>query len=328
MACEDWSPIAARLLREREQEIKRVAISLFGRGKESDNKIPGPLPFALHYLHFPMVVQESFWISGKTDGVRALLLIRQRERDVHLIERNFSIHRFLLDSLSSRYSEAVASQGPTLLDGEIIRTTDGQWDYVAFDCISFNGTKFVDAHFPNRYDAVKEVARLCRGVPLPPSGLGPAPLFIRTKLWVPCKDVIQLFTDLNLNHQPTDGFILMKPDVGYMGPKPTNPKKPFMLKWKPVHTTDLIAQVPKSGHSSEVLLHAEDGGGRRQQLGCAQANTVWRSICESVKQSEHREKIDRDRGLPVGMSRVATSHLFKMMTLFFSRCFHLFFFFL
>ena len=129
------------------RELKICVLSFWPERK--NDFFPGPLPVSLERKNFYKLKQFPYLVCVKSDGLRFLLL--RFNKIVYFVDRSFTFYKvnikFDSDSDSNESLEF-------MLDGELIKTKDGKWSYIAHDCISIYGKDISSSNFDQRYEAV------------------------------------------------------------------------------------------------------------------------------------------------------------------------------
>lgn len=171
----DWDPVATQLP-EGHQTIVTVMrethkLAVFGLPADQETHpekqtlyLPGMKAFSLHWEHIIPMVERKFWLTGKTDGIRALLKIERHA--VYLLSRTAGVWRLKNRKSEREFLEHLPN---TLLDGELLPTpvtATGPmfWDFKAFDCIQFKGKAVSNEVFQQRYRHVQECVEIMTGV--------------------------------------------------------------------------------------------------------------------------------------------------------------------
>eukprot|EP01105_Mastigella_eilhardi_P020227 TRINITY_DN479_c0_g2_i1.p1 TRINITY_DN479_c0_g2~~TRINITY_DN479_c0_g2_i1.p1 ORF type:complete len:591 (-),score=154.51 TRINITY_DN479_c0_g2_i1:57-1829(-) len=111
-------------------------------------RFPGAMPVNLSRSSFPEIQANDYYVSEKTDGIRYLMLIIKS--GAYLVSRKMEFF-YLQDSES--FVSLYATEGPTLLDGELVRNVDlWPWRpvFMAFDILIDHGVLQVGKTFFER----------------------------------------------------------------------------------------------------------------------------------------------------------------------------------
>eukprot|EP00011_Vannellida_sp_DIVA3-517-6-12_P010664 CAMPEP_0114625840 /NCGR_PEP_ID=MMETSP0168-20121206/11472_1 /TAXON_ID=95228 ORGANISM="Vannella sp., Strain DIVA3 517/6/12" /NCGR_SAMPLE_ID=MMETSP0168 /ASSEMBLY_ACC=CAM_ASM_000044 /LENGTH=661 /DNA_ID=CAMNT_0001837123 /DNA_START=37 /DNA_END=2018 /DNA_ORIENTATION=- len=148
--------------------LRRSCWECVNRNMANRNDFPGTMPVAFSRRHFPVVQNNDYYISEKTDGVRYMLLLVPNE-GAFLIGRKFAVHKLALHqpdgtrSLALSMVEHLASKGPTLIDGEVVRhATTKKLVYMVFDVLHWNGLPLADKRFSERQPRIGELVLFYR----------------------------------------------------------------------------------------------------------------------------------------------------------------------
>jgi len=137
--------------KELKEKVFLECESLFGCSLKRDY-FPGPQPVALERKNFPL--KESYMVCEKTDGERAILLLLQINNKpmCFIINRKNEIY-FMDLSFKKEVFEG------SIFDGELIKTkgsdkSEPTWNYLIHDCMTYNGTSFLESSHRLRYACV------------------------------------------------------------------------------------------------------------------------------------------------------------------------------
>lgn len=278
----DWDPFGLQVMAKNTVikvmgETHRLAVWNLPSDQETKKEkqilyLPGVKAFSLHWDDLTAMVKDGFWVTGKTDGIRALLKIEKYA--VYLLSRTAGVWRMKNKRAEKELQEAFPN---TLLDGELLPTpmtlvdAEGRerpgptvWRFMAFDCVQFKGEPVAHFNFKDRYARVNECVRVMEEIiaartPEAQAELanieqcGGVWLNLTTKLWVPAVRIAEVLRGIRMagddppgttaeafaeatGLQLTDGLILMNPASHYKHHERNRP----LLKWKPEHTIDLI----------------------------------------------------------------------------------------
>ncbi|KAL6070719.1 HAT C-terminal dimerization domain [Balamuthia mandrillaris] len=142
-------------------ELRRICLRIiFGPGREDDGpdpyarpSFPGALPVNFTRRHWKMVQNKPYLVSEKTDGVRFMLLIN--ETGVYLTSRSFD---FMKVEGYDQLIPLMASNGPTLLDGEMVHHhSSKRLFYLIFDALCVNGTNHTKENLMGRLKQVRDL---------------------------------------------------------------------------------------------------------------------------------------------------------------------------
>ena len=100
---------------------------------------PGSMPVSFSRRHMTNLQSNDYMLSEKTDGIRYMMLILPT--GTFMIGRKFDF--YLLQNF--KYLEALAKEGSTLIDGELVETLprnpgdSSSVSFMIFDVIQYNG---------------------------------------------------------------------------------------------------------------------------------------------------------------------------------------------
>jgi len=123
--------------------------SLFGF-KLKRGYFPGPQPVTVEKKDFSLLKKEDYMVCEKSDGERAILLLINLNNKPMCFIVNRNNDFYFLDQLSFKKE---TFEG-TIMDGEIIKTKKGTWNYLIHDCYVYNGTSFTETSHRLRYACV------------------------------------------------------------------------------------------------------------------------------------------------------------------------------
>lgn len=207
---------------------------------------PGPLPVSLDSTAFDRlkaVPADKWWVTPKSDGVRALLtfFVKDGRKMCCLVDRSLDFYL-----LGLRHVPKALFQG-TVIDGEVVCGGKYGCKYVAFDGIAVSGATVGGFPFDVRLEAV------ARGL----HTLQPCRLEVSVKPFVR-GDEFAAGGNLSEDH-PADGFIILQNDL------PVTFGRDFgMFKVKPPghHTVDFLVLDDGCGlgvYDPETRGHARVG---------------------------------------------------------------------
>jgi mRNA guanylyltransferase len=188
---------------------------------------PGPQPVAIEIKDLPKL-KENYMICEKTDGERAVLLLINIDNKpmCFIINRNNELY-FMDLSFKKEVFEG------SIFDGEIIKTKTNVWNYLAHDCLSYNGTSFLTINHRLRYACIIDLI-VKRYNPKPTD-----PFNVKTKLFFNYTNEIDKTWDLiqATTENVIDGLIFTPID------HPVVFGRDYQLfKWKQEHTIDLFVK--------------------------------------------------------------------------------------
>ena len=211
---------------------------LFGCSLKRD-RFPGPQPVAVEYKNLPL--KEQYMICEKSDGERAILLLLQINNKpmCFMINRNQEFY-FMDFSFKKEVFEG------TIMDGELIKTKSGTWNYLIHDCMAYNGTSFLEISHRLRYACVIDFI-IKRYSPKETDCVN-----IKTKLFyeygpgiVKTWEHIQKTTENKI-----DGLIFTPVDRPIIFGRDNS-----LFKWKEIHTIDFLVKNSKSSKDKISLYY-------------------------------------------------------------------------
>lgn len=237
------------------------------------NPFPGCMPVGFFRKHLAQLKESKYWVSEKTDGLRYLMLLTKdrgpgvasltKNGAVYLVNRSMEFYQ-VRGKLVPSLVDAVASDGDTIIDGELVRNTE-TFDpcFLAYDVLQFSDCNLVDSPYTTRLMFVKQFVEKWQA--LCPRGASAAlaecalPFRITRKNVVPVSEVARVFSkiaehpggvrifkdDAMKQCHPTDGLIFC-PDGPYEFGSQTN-----LFKWK--YSDKLTVDLRVIFVSNEVL---------------------------------------------------------------------------
>ena len=202
---------------------------LFGCSLKRD-RFPGPQPVAIEYKNLPL--KENYMVCEKSDGERAILLLLQINNKPMCFMINRNQEFYFIDHLSFKKE---VFEG-TIMDGELIKTKSGTWNYLIHDCMAYNGTSFLETSHRLRYACIIDliVKRY--------SNKETDCVNIKTKLFyeygpgiVKTWEHIQKTTENKI-----DGLIFTPVDRPVIFGRDNS-----LFKWKEIHTIDFLVKNSK-----------------------------------------------------------------------------------
>jgi len=127
------------------RELKTSVLSFWPNRK--NDFFPGPLPVSLERKNFYKLRQFPYLVCVKSDGLRFIML--RHNKNIYLVDRSFTFY-----NVSLNFQESNNFGVEFMLDGELIKTKDNQWTYIAHDCISIYCKDISASNFDQRYEAV------------------------------------------------------------------------------------------------------------------------------------------------------------------------------
>jgi len=236
-----------------------------GLQNDQSGDFPGSMPINLGRKHLSMIGSSKYFVSEKTDGVRAMMLVHPDYDDVILIDRRFDFYMVHYPGLKELY----ASTGPTLLDGELVmHVPTSKPMYLIFDLLALNGVLLGKELLHKRLEKIGtgvvgpyREAEAARKLP-------ERPFTIMGKLFLDKTQIHKLnasvktdsyghrfYVDDRLRHHRTDGFIFT-PDEPYRPKTVVN-----LFKWKYVDelSIDLKMSYNRANHTLHFSCVGERG---------------------------------------------------------------------
>jgi hypothetical protein len=218
------------------QKIQMKINNLWGVAK--NNHFLGPQPVSIERKHLKRLFNENYWVCEKTDGERFLLVAVNIEEPVKNKENVFGpLISTLYVVMVNRKNEMFLINtnldkkigNGTILDGELVKTFSGKYNFIVYDCVSSFGDSNVKKEFKDRIDKAVFVV----------SNMGKNNLFdIKIKQFSPMSNMKEYVQKVipKLTHL-VDGYIFTPNDI------PIRSGTHFdMFKWKEKHknTVDFL----------------------------------------------------------------------------------------
>jgi len=201
-------PLVVQITNESKIQALKMTVLSFWPNRKS-NFSPVPLPTSLERKNFYKLKQFPYLICVKSDGIRFLLF--RQNNIVYLVDRSFT---FYIISLNFINNETNNQDVELMLDGELIKTKDNRWSYIAHDCVVADFKDISQLHFDVRYEAIKDILinRWCGcGI-----DSGSDSLYLTTKKFYKFSEIDNLINDMSsgkINHK-TDGLIFTPLTLG------------------------------------------------------------------------------------------------------------------
>ena len=132
------------------EKIFDVCDSLFGFQLKR-NYFPGPQPVTVEKKDIESLKNNDYMVCEKSDGERyVLLLINVDSKPMcFMINRNNDLY-FMNLSFKKEVFEG------SIFDGELIKTKNGNWNYLIHDCMIYNGSNFTQKPHNLRYACIMD----------------------------------------------------------------------------------------------------------------------------------------------------------------------------
>jgi hypothetical protein len=196
---------------------------------------PGSLAASILRSDFETLKTKKYHILPKSDGTRYILHAFTNDNldaIVDMFERT-GCHHIISTSFIKKVFQG------TILDGELVKNSGGQYEYQVFDCIASCGALMVDRPYSQRLTEAQRIISSCyRYSPNDP-------FIIRVKKpFTPQEAILCMVLeatdqDYPLNY-PVDGLILVSENDPYRSGKD---KSLFKYKHMKDHTVDFHAKV-------------------------------------------------------------------------------------
>jgi hypothetical protein len=238
---------------------------LFGT-KLKRGHFPGPQPVAIEKKNFEMI--GEYMVCEKSDGERAILLLINLNKKpmCFIINRNNDFY-FVDLSFKKEVFEG------TIMDGELIKTKNGKWNYLIHDCMIYNGVDYTTKNHRLRYAAVIDliVKRY--------QNKEKDPINIKTKLFYKVGpglgETWKHISDTTENK--IDGLIFTPID------KPIKFGRDYsLLKWKETHTLDFLV----SFKGKKMNLKYVKGDDFHIFKTYSSGNENYKKVAEFVKENK------------------------------------------
>lgn len=186
---------------------------------------PCPLPISMGKDGFKNLVMKDYFVSEKLDGERYQMVLMELSSGdciVVMVDRSMHMYEIEGEGVSTLFQQG------TLLDGELVQTTDGRMEFIIFDVVVWKGRNMSRYTYTERMSSLSET-------PFLKSDL----LKIKKKKFYP---VLYFFQNDNYlfyskSKYATDGYVFTK-NTAYIK---TN-RNPNMIKWKQMVTVDILVR--------------------------------------------------------------------------------------
>ena len=196
--------------------------------KFKKDHFPGPQPVTVELKDFEKLKKEEYMICEKSDGERGIILLININCKpmCFMINRNNEYY-FLELSFKKEVFEG------TIMDGEIIKTKSGTWNYLIHDTFCYNGKSFLNESHRLRYACIIDLI-VKRYVNKETDCLN-----IKTKLFYQFGPKIeQTWEHIKSTTENTIDGLIFTPVHGPIKFGRDND----LLKWKEIHTIDLLVK--------------------------------------------------------------------------------------
>lgn len=196
-------------------------------GTTNQNFFPGPQPCSIERKNFPTLKKNRYVVCEKTDGERHVMVATMFEdkKMCVIVNRTQDMYLVPINILRSMY-------GGTILDGELVKTKEGRWLYMVYDCLATEGNSCTQKEFIDRLlDAEKFITGMKK--------LKTDPFGIDMKTFWKLSEFSQFYNTLGSFPYDLDGIVFTPMDEPVRsGTHET------MFKWKPrdLNTIDFLFQ--------------------------------------------------------------------------------------
>jgi hypothetical protein len=205
--------------------------------KLKKDHFPGPQPVTVEIKDFEKLKKEEYMICEKSDGERGILLLININCKPMCFMINRNNEYYFLDlSFKKEVFEG------TIMDGEIIKTKNGSWNYLIHDTFCYNGQSFLNESHRLRYACIIDLI-IKRYLNKETDCLN-----IKTKLFYQFGPKIeQTWKHIQLTTENKIDGLIFTPVNGPIKFGRDND----LLKWKEIHTMDLLVKQA----SKKITLH-------------------------------------------------------------------------
>lgn len=184
------------------------------------NTFPGSHPISIERRHFGILNGRKYVVCEKTDGTRYMMVcfIYDGRKYSLFVNRNMSM-----------YQVSLSVPKDTILDGELVKVSNGDLAYMVFDGNMVNGNDIQNLNYLERLRMTETATR----GPVMPNGIR----VVNKTMW-PVSSIAHLET-LKFPYE-TDGYIFTPVD------EPVRMEThETMFKWKPLHkiTVDFKVRI-------------------------------------------------------------------------------------
>ena len=156
-------------IKEENEKMREVIIKIFENGEENNiinkNSFPGSLPKILNNSRLNLI-DNSFFVSEKSDGTRYFFAFFPHLRSVFLVNRKFKFFALIhfSDKIFKLFSPFL--DGITLFDGELVENLERNEEvFLIFDVICFDGENISKKSFSERKKMVEKLLEIYRHCP-------------------------------------------------------------------------------------------------------------------------------------------------------------------
>jgi len=245
------------------RDLRETCASWIPSVSQENQMFPGSMPINLSKKHLSFIQQEKYFVSEKTDGIRAMLMILPLQ-GVYIIDRRFDFYTVPgFDSLLSIF----ATNGITLLDGEMItHIPSNKQMYSMFDLLALDGKIYATKPLLERLEQIgKGVVTVYREKV--DSGEIPQdhPFILIGKQFLDKTEIQKLATSIKKDsqgrrfyidskrHHRTDGFIFT----------PAGPYQPWtcrtLFKWKYLDELSVDLKIHYDRGSHDITFSCAQG---------------------------------------------------------------------
>jgi len=131
---------------------------------------PAPQPVSLEREHFPELLERSYFVSDKSDGVRyVLFLVRALDKDLALmVDRKLCLYQVAVAAGRSYFEGSI-------FDGELVTLPCGSHLFLIYDVVALRGSAAAGkGALPSRLQTIRAIFDL-EGAPTSPRPRRPKP---------------------------------------------------------------------------------------------------------------------------------------------------------
>lgn len=205
---------------------------------------PGSLAVAVLRSKLQDMSQENYKVFFKTDGQRYFLcfvtLTSKEDKKEYLC---YAINRSNEYFILSIHGLTPAVYDGTILDGELIKTSTGSFEFQVFDCILGCKKPTMQKGHPERLRVANECLSTLKGKP---ELQDKNPFTIVCKEYVSIEEIIS-WRSGEKKHYDTDGLIFVDTTREYVFGKDEH-----LLKWKSIYTVDFTVEIKKISSQDDI----------------------------------------------------------------------------